>query len=86
MFNSRPIQEPANGASRSNASHWCCKAEVRGGMGQSARLVRWRVAGDKIWDSMSLPVGARLASPAVIEQNDATTALRPKSIAWATLW
>jgi N-methylhydantoinase A len=31
----------------------------------------------QIWDRMSLPVGARFAGPAVIEQNDATTVLDP---------
>jgi N-methylhydantoinase A len=35
----------------------------------------------KIWDRMSLPVGARLAGPAVIEQNDATTVLDPGLVA-----
>jgi N-methylhydantoinase A len=35
----------------------------------------------KIWDRLSLPAGARLAGPAIIEQNDATTVLDPGLVA-----
>ena len=34
-----------------------------------------------IWDRLSLPAGARLAGPAIIEQNDATTVLDPGLVA-----
>ena len=35
----------------------------------------------KIWDRLSLPAGARLAGPAIIEQADATTVLDPGLVA-----
>jgi N-methylhydantoinase A len=49
-------------------------ARRHGAIGASGSMAGGRC---KIWDSMSLPVGARLARPAVIEQNDATTVLDP---------
>jgi N-methylhydantoinase A len=57
-----------------------------GSLEKAARGIRqvWFDGGwhaTKIWDRLSLPVGARLTGPAVIEQDDATTVLDPGLVA-----